>query len=203
MHHTRDEYLVYVYFHFSVSCFVFKVVYMGPTSAFGCQSWECQQTDHQSPDLCDPWLADHHIQHACCHQHQQSHHHHHHHPHKGSFICGNSCQAMMLAWCKVMMVRWCKVMMVRWCKVMMVRRCKVMAHYTHGYHSAWVVLHMLKLIVIVIAIVSIIWCKKDTVLSLIKCGLATHKFEVHDQNLSCKFPKQLPYPDISVSPFLS
>ena len=82
-----------------------------------------QHTDHQSPDLCDPCLADHHTQHACCHQHQQSHHHHHEHPHKGSFICGHSCQAMMLAWCKVMLVRWCKVM----------------AHYTHGYHSAWVV----------------------------------------------------------------
>ena len=28
------------------------------------------------------------------------------------------------------------------CREMMLAWCKVMAHYTHGYHSAWVVLHM-------------------------------------------------------------
>ena len=61
-----------------------------------------------------------------------------------SFVCGNSCQAMMLAWCKILMVR----------------GCKVMAHYTHGYHSAWVVLRMLDFIVIVITVIIIVWSKE-------------------------------------------
>ena len=45
-------------------------------------------------------------------------------------------------------------------KSLMVRWCKVMAHYTHGYHSAWVVLRMLEFIAIVITVIITIWSKE-------------------------------------------